>query len=305
MLWSKAVPRFLVRYAPALFILIWASGYVVAKYAAPHAEPLSFLVLRFAGVALLMGMLATIAGSRWPAPRACAHLAVAGLAMQAGYLGGVWVAIAQGMPAGVASLIVNLQPVLTAALAPLIAERVTQRQWFGIALGFIGVVAVVWQKLAFSGGLLAWPTALCTFALVAMTGGTLYQKRFVPSFDLRVGQAIQSVASLAVTLPLALAFESFRIDWSLPFAGAFAWSVLVLTGGGVSLMFAMLRAGKATTVASYLYLVPAVTALMAWAMFGETLSLLAVLGMGVTLAGIWLVVKPVSRHLSPAPARRG
>ena len=293
------MPRPLIRAAPALFILIWASGYVVAKYAAPHAEPLSFLVLRFLGVAMLMGTLATIARSRWPAPRACLHLAVAGLAIQAGYLGGVWVAIAQGMPAGVASLIVNLQPVLTAALAPLIAERVSRGQWIGIALGFVGVVAVVWQKLALSGGLLAWPTTLCVFALVAMTVGTLYQKRFVPVFDLRVGQTLQSTAALVVTLPLALAFESFHIDWNLPFAGALVWSVLVLTGGGVTLMFAMLREGKATTVASYLYLVPAVTALMAWAMFGETLSPLALLGMGVTLAGIWLVVKGAAPRATP------
>ncbi|MGE0312619.1 MAG: DMT family transporter [Lautropia sp.] len=284
------MPRPLLRLAPALFILIWASGYVVARYAAPHAEPLSFLLLRFAGVALLMTALATVARARWPAPRAGAHLAIAGVAMHAGYLGGVWVAIAQGMPAGVASLIVNLQPVLTAALAPWVAERVTRRQWLGIALGFAGVVAVVWQKLALSGGLLAWPTLLCVFALLSMTLGTLYQKRFVPSFDLRAGQTIQSVAAFATTLPFALAFESFRIDWSPPFAIALGWSVLVLTGGGVSMMYAMLREGRATTVASYLYLVPAVTALMAWAMFGETLSLPAVLGMGVTLAGIWLVV---------------
>ncbi len=282
--------RSLVRFAPVLFILIWASGYVVARFAAPHAEPMSFLVLRFVGVAVLMGVLASVAGSRWPAPRQCVHLAVAGVAMQAAYLVGVWVAIAQGMPAGVASLIVNLQPVLTAAFAPLVAERVTRRQWGGIVLGFAGVLAVVWQKIALSAGLLAWPTVLCAFALLAMTGGTLYQKRFVPVFDLRVGQAIQAVAALAVTLPLALAFETFRIDWSLPFALALAWSVLVLTGGGVSLMFAMLREGRATTVASYLYLVPAVTAVMAWAMFGETLSGLAVAGMAVTLAGIWLVV---------------
>jgi len=285
---SGVFPPF-VRFAPALFILIWASGYVVAKAAAPHAEPLTFLLWRYLGTTALMLLLVIASGVRWPSGRDAAHLAVAGIAMQACYLGGVWVAISKGMPAGISALIVNLQPVLTAALAFLVHERVSPRQWLGVALGFGGVVLVVWQRLVLAGTPLLLPTLLCVFALLAMTGGTLYQKRYVPHFDLRAGQAIQAVASIVVTIPFVLAFESLRIEWNRPVILAMLWSVLVLTGGGISLIFVMLRQGRATTVTSYMYLVPAVTALMAWAMFGESLSPLALAGMAVSLLGIWLV----------------
>jgi drug/metabolite transporter (DMT)-like permease len=284
-----ANPSPIIRYAPALFILIWASGYVVAKFAAPHAEPMTFLLWRFLGTVVLMVALAAAAGARWPPLGDVVHLAVAGIGMQAAYLGGVWVAISQGMPAGISALIVNLQPVLTAALAFLVHEQVSKRQWLGVGLGFGGVVLVVWQKVVTAGVPLMVPTLLCIFALISMTGGTLYQKRRVPHFDLRAGQAIQAMASIVVMLPFALAFESFRIEWNGPVILAMLWSVVVLTGAGISLIFLMLRQGRATTVTSYMYLVPAVTALMAWAMFGELLSPLALLGMGVSLAGIWLV----------------
>ena len=280
----------LLRFAPALFIFIWSSGYVVAKYAAPHAEPLSFLLLRYLGVVLLMTALAFVFKAQWPSRRDCLHLAIAGVGIQAAYLGGVWVAVKQGMPAGVAALIVNLQPVLTAALAVLVHERVSPRQWAGVALGFGGVVMVVWHKLAF-GNLQVAGVLLCAMALVCMTAGTLYQKRFVPQFDLRTGQVVQFAASIAITLPFALAFESFQIHWNAPFIAAMLWSIGVLTAGGISLMFLMLREGKATTVTSYMYLVPSVTSLMAWQMFGETLSTTAIVGMGVSLCGVYLVVR--------------
>jgi drug/metabolite transporter (DMT)-like permease len=289
---GSGAPHPLVRFAPALFIFIWSSGYVVAKVAAPHAEPLTFLTWRYLGTTVLMLLLAAFAGVRWPSRRDAAHLVVAGIAMQACYLGGVWVAISQGMPAGISALIVNLQPVLTAALAFVVHERVSRRQWLGVAFGFGGVVMVVWQKVVLSGTPLLLPTLLCLFALLSMTGGTLYQKRHVPQFDLRAGQAIQAVASIVVTVPFALAFESFRIDWNAPVVLAMLWSVVVLTGGGISLIFVMLRQRRATTVTSYMYLVPAVTALMAWSMFGETLSPLALAGMAVSLLGIWLVAGP-------------
>jgi drug/metabolite transporter (DMT)-like permease len=277
--------------APALFIFIWSSGYVVAKYAAPHAEPLSFLLLRYAGVIALMGVLAAIAKAPWPSSwREAGHIAVAGVGIQAAYLGGVWVAVKHGMPAGVVALIVNLQPVLTAVAGPLIGERVNARQWVGLLLGFAGVALVVSQKLT-TTGMGFGPIALAVMALLAMTAGTLYQKRFCPRFDLRTGQVIQFAASIAVTLPFALAFESFSVHWNLPFAAAMLWSIVVLTGGGISLLFLMIRHGAATQVTSYLYLVPAVTAAMAWAMFGETFGLTAAAGMAITLVGIALVVR--------------
>jgi drug/metabolite transporter (DMT)-like permease len=280
----------LARFAPVLFILIWSSGYVVAKAAAPHAEPLTFLLVRYAGVVLLMAALAFAARAVWPPWKDVRHLAIAGIGIQAAYLGGVWVAIKLGMPAGISALIVNLQPVLTAAFAFFVHERVSRRQWLGIALGFGGVVLVVWHKITGAG--LTWgPVLLCIFSLLAMTAATLYQKRFVPNFDLRTGQVVQFVASLIATLPFALAFESFHITWNTQVIAAMAWSIVVLTGGGISLIFLMLREGKATTVTSYMYMVPAVTAIMAWLMFGETLGWLAITGMAVTLLGVYLVNK--------------
>ncbi len=280
----------LLTVAPALFIFIWATGYVVAKLAAPHGEALTFLLWRYAGVVVFMLALALMARAPWPSRRDALHLAVAGVGIQAIYLGGVWVAIKHGMPAGVSALIVNLQPVLTAALGFVVHERVSSRQWLGVLLGLGGVLMVVWHKLQFAA--LAWPTvAMCVAALLGITLGTLYQKRHVPQFDLRTGQVVQFVAAFAVTLPVAWWTESFHITWNAQVIGVLLWSIIVLTGGGISLMFLMLRHGKATTVTSTMYLVPAVTSVMAWALFGETLAPMAVAGMAVTLFGVWLVVR--------------
>jgi drug/metabolite transporter (DMT)-like permease len=280
--------------APFLFILIWASGYVVAKAAAPYADPLSFLVIRYAGVIALMTALAVIARALWPArPIDVLHLAVAGVCIQAIYLGGVWVAVKHGMPAGLAALIVNLQPVLTAIAVGAAGERVRLRQWAGLALGFAGVAMVVSSKLGGAG--MGWaPVWLSVLALLAITAGTLYQKRFIPAFDLRTGQVVQFAASVAVTLPFALAFEAFRIEWNAQVIAAMLWSIVVLSGGGISLLFLMIRHGAATEVTSYMYLVPAVTAIMAWAMFGERLGVVAIAGMVVTIAGVALVVRRAS-----------
>ncbi len=280
----------LTRFVPALFIFIWATGYIVAKVAAPHAEPLTFLLLRNLGVVALMTTLAFAARAPWPTREEAWHLSVAALGINAIYLGGVWVAIKWGMPAGISALIVNVQPVLTAALAFFVGETVSRRQWLGVALGFGGVALVVWHKLTFAA-LPMGPVLLCVAALIGMTLGTLYQKRHVSQFDLRTGQAVQCAASFLVTLPVAFATESFQVAWNAPFFAALAWSIGVLSAGGVTLMFFMLRSGKATTVTSYMYLVPAVTALMAWAMFGETLTPAAIAGMFVTLFGVYLVAK--------------
>ncbi|MCY4745902.1 DMT family transporter [Pelomonas sp. UHG3] len=277
------------RLAPPLFIFIWATGYIAAKLAAPHADPLTFLSWRYAGVALLMLGLALAARAAWPTPRQMLHLAVAGLGIQALYLAGVWVSIRQGLPAGTAALIVNLQPVLVAAAAPLIGERVWPRQWAGVALGLGGVVLVIWHKLNLGAGF-GPPLLLCLMALLGITGGTLYQKRFVPQFDLRTGQVVQFGVSLAATLPLAWALEPMRIVWNAEVVIAMAWSILVLTAGGISLMFYMLRHGRVTAVSSTMYLVPSVTSVMAWALFNETLGAQAIAGMGVTLLGVYLVV---------------
>jgi drug/metabolite transporter (DMT)-like permease len=277
------------RLAPPLFIFIWSTGYIVARLAAPYADPLTFLAWRYAGVIALMLGLALVARAAWPSRRDMAHLAVSGLGIQALYLAGVWVSIRQGLPAGTAALIVNLQPVLVAAAAPLIGERVAPRQWLGVGLGLAGVVLVIWHKLTM-GASFGPPLLLCLMALLGITAGTLYQKRFVPHFDLRTGQVVQFAAALAVTLPAAWWFEPMRIEWNASVGVAMAWSVLVLTAGGISLMFYMLRHGRVTAVSSTMYLVPSVTSVMAWLLFGETLGAQAIAGMGVTLLGVYLVV---------------
>lgn len=276
--------------APASFIFIWSSGYLAAKAAAPHAEPLTFLSWRYAGVLVLMTALALAYRVSWPNRRDAALLALTGIAIQAMYLGGVWVAVREGMSAGVVALIVNLQPVLTALAAPWIGERLSGRQRLGVLLGFGGVLLVIGHKLA-GAQLALGPVLLALMSLAAITAGTLAQKRWVPHFDLRSGQVVQFAAALAVTLPFALIFESGQISWNAASIGAMLWSIFVLTGIGISLMFWMLRHGQATAVTSTMYLVPSVTALLAWAMFGEQLSAMAIAGMAVSLIGVYLVVR--------------
>lgn len=293
-----------MRATPFLFVVIWASGFVVAKYAAPYAEPLSFLLVRYVGVVLLMVGLAVAFRASWPRGRQVLHLAVAGIGIQAGYLGGVWVAVAEGMPAAVAALVVNLQPVLTAAFAALVGERLGRLQVFGLVLGFCGVALVVGGRLT-TDGLSLLTLGLTLMALLTITIGTLYQKRFCPEFDLRTGQVVQFAAAIAVTLPFALAFESFRLDWTPQLVGALVWSVLVLTGGGISLLFLMLRRGAAAQVTAYFYLVPGITALMALALFGDTLGPVAIAGMVVAVLGVALATRRASdtTDLSGNPAR--
>ena len=274
---------------PAVFVLIWSTGFVVAKFGLPFASPLWFLNLRFAGVVLALLLVIPFMKVRWPPRVAVLHIAIAGLLLQVGYLGGVWVAISEGMPAGLAALIVGLQPVITAFVAPAIGEKVSGRQWIGFALGFFGVVMVVLDKIA----LVALPVSAIVFAvgaLFSITIGTLYQKRKCPSFDLRAGTLIQFSASLLLTIPLALVFEVWNVRFTPQFIGALAWSILVLSIGGMALLFPLLRRGEATRVTSLFYLVPPVTALMAWVWFGERFSHRAMFGMACAVVGVALVV---------------
>jgi drug/metabolite transporter (DMT)-like permease len=261
----------LSRLAIPAFIFIWASGYVVAKLAATDAEALSFLVFRYAGVVVLMLILALIARAKWPSARDAIHIAIAGVMIQAIYLGGVWVAIRMGLSAGLSALIVNLQPVLTACLFFLTHETISKRQVIGIVIGFFGVVIVLASKLL-SANFLLVPTLLCVMALVGNTLGVIYQKRFVPHFDLRSGQVIQFAASFLATLPFAFAFETFSVRWTSDVIIAMIWSVFVLSGMGISLMFYLLRSGSITKLTSTMYIVPALTALMAWLLFDERLT---------------------------------
>jgi drug/metabolite transporter (DMT)-like permease len=279
---------------PLVFVVLWSTGFIVAKFGLPYAPPLTFLMLRFIGVLVVLGPLVLLMRAPWPHGRAW-HIAVAGTLLQAGYVGGVWAAIQHGMPAGLAALVVGLQPVFTAFAAPMVGESVRRRQWLGLALGLAGVALVVSNKISVIG-LSATSIGLIVLALVSITVGTLYQKHFCPQFDLRTGTLIQFIASALVLLPFAVWLEDFspalqNVHWSGAFIGALLWSVLALSIGAIFLLFALIRRQAATSVTSYLYLTPPTTALMAWLMFGETFSLTGMAGMLLAVAGVLFVVK--------------
>jgi drug/metabolite transporter (DMT)-like permease len=276
---------------PALFVLLWSTGFIVAKYAAPHAPPLTFLLWRYAAVVLVLLPVIAATGAPWPRSAAAwLHAAVVGVLLQATYLGGVWWAIAEGMPAGASALIVGLQPLLTAFFAGAVGERATARQWLGLLLGFGGVALVLSDRLTLQGVGLA-PLAINVIALGGITAGTLYQKRFGVGVDLRTGSAIQFGASFLVTAPFVLASGRWQVDFAPEFWLALAWSVLVLSLAAMALLLTMIRRGRATEVASLMYLTPPATALLAWALFGEALGPRAWAGVLVAMGGVALVVR--------------
>ena len=282
---------------PGLFVLLWSSGFIGAKLGLPYCGPLTFLMLRFACVVLLMLPVCWLARAAWPATRLeAAHVMVAGALIQAGYLGGVFVALSLGMPAGVSALIVGLQPILTGFLSGhMVNERASRLQWSGLALGFLGVMVVVWNKMSL--GAVTWGSALAaTVGLVAITYGTLYQKRHCAHVDMRTNSLLQFVSAFIVTAPFALAFDSLEVQWTIQFALALGWMVFGLSLGAVFLLFGLIRRGAATAVASLIYLCPPVTAILAWLVFGEAYSLWAALGMAITVAGVWLVTSNTAKE---------
>ncbi|GAB2181111.1 DMT family transporter [Denitratisoma sp. agr-D3] len=276
------------RFYPALFVFFWSTGFIGAKYGLPYAEPLSFLLLRYLLVVLLMGAVALATRAPWPVDRRhWFHIGVSGILMHACYLGGVFVSIGQGLPAGVTSLVVGLQPLLTAVGAGwLLKESVSRRQWLGLALGLLGAGLVLSGRI--SAGFNLSGVVPAFFALLGITAGTLYQKRFCPRFDWRTGAVAQFLPAAAVTLVVAAFTEHFRIDFTPPFLFALGWLVLVLSVGAISLLNMLLRAGSAVNVASLFYLTPASTAAIAWLLFDEVLSPLALLGMAVAIWGVYL-----------------
>ncbi|ODP31338.1 DMT family transporter [Pandoraea sp. ISTKB] len=302
---------------PWWFVLIWSTGFIVAKYGMPNAEPLTFLAWRYGCTLVVMLPIMWLTRTPWPMRHVLegnvrevptvraeridwpliAHLAISGILIQAVYLGGVWAAIKHGAPAGLAALIVGIQPLLTALFARVVGEPVSRRQWLGLLCGFIGVGLVVANKVGVRGvgvGVIA----LCVLSLVAITAGTLYQKRFCSHFDLRVGTVVQFGAAFLVTLPAAWALETMQVRWNAEMIGALAWSVLALSIGAISLLFLLIRRGAATKVSSLMYLTPPTTAVMAWLLFGETLSPLSAAGMIVAALGVALVIE--RRAASPA-----
>ncbi len=286
----------LVRAMPAVFVLIWSTGFIVARYGMPHAPPMKFLAMRFILSVACFTVWAALSRAAWPTSRAQAgHLAITGVLMHAGYLGGVWAAVKLGMGAGLTALLVGLQPVLTAVWISSRGGQVTGRQWQGLALGLAGLGLVVWQKLGL-GEINPLNIVLALGALLSITAGTLYQKRFVAPCDVRTASLVQLAAAFVVTLPLAL-LETEAMRWNGELAGAMAWSVLALTLGGSSLLYLLIQKGAATAVTSLLYLVPPTTALMAWVLFGEPITLLTLAGIALTAVGVSLVVRPERRSL--------
>ena len=280
-----------LRAMPAVFVLIWSTGFVVARLGMPHAPPMGFLAWRYGLSIIAIGAwIALSRGVPWPRGRAqWLHLAVLGTLQHAGYLGGVWAAVKMGMPAGLAALIVCLQPVLTAAWLSWRskAHRVTPRQWLGLWLGLGGLTLVLWRRML-GGEIDGASLALAIGALLSITVGTLYQKRFVAPLDVRSANLVQLVAALAVTLPLAL-LEPEAMHWNAHLWSAMAWSVLVMTLGGSSLLYLLIQRGAATEVTSLMYLVPPCTALMAWIGFGEAVTPSMVLGMVLCATAVFLV----------------
>ena len=277
-----------------IFIIIWSSGFIVSRFGMPFSEPMTFLFLRFSGVCVLMLPIILWKKIPWPSPQQILYIAVAGSLLQFGYLAGVWISVRAGMPAGLSALIVGLQPILTALFAYFIAEKINSRQWLGLFLGLIGVVLVLSAKLNTHGVTISnilWNV----FALISITAGTIYQKKYCPSFDLRIGSFIQFMTSAFISGLAAIAFETRVVQWSNEMIGALVWSIFFISIGAISLLFVLIRRGNATKVSSIMYLTPPTTAVLAWIFFKEPLTPIIVIGTIVTSLGVLLVNQsPVS-----------
>jgi drug/metabolite transporter (DMT)-like permease len=281
---------------PAVFVLIWSTGFIVARYAMPHSPPMTFLMGRYLCSVLVFLLWISWAKVAWPQGRAqWGHLAITGMLMHGGYLGGVWMAVRHGMGSGLSALLVGLQPVLTAVWVSAHGERISRRQWAGLALGFAGLVLVVWRKVMDSHEVSPLTLSMAVLALLSITAGTLYQKRHVQACDVRTANCVQLMAAGLLSLPLAC-METDPVVWHPDLWGAMAWSVLGLTLGGSSLFYVLIQRGAAASVASLMYLVPPTTAVMAWVLFNEPLTPLTLLGMALTALGVsWVIRKPVAQ----------
>lgn len=291
----------LARFAPALFVLLWSTGFIASKLGAPYAEPFTFLSVRFLLVMSVMVPICLVARASWPTGAAFRHAFIVGALIHGVYLSGVFWALRNGMPAGVVALLVSLQPVLTAVLAwPLLGERITGRHWGGLALGLAGAALVIWPKLegtvATSGSGINPATATAAaLALLGMTLGTIYQKSSVAHSDLRTGSVVQFVGAIAVAGPLALMFETHEIVWSGEFILAMAWLVIPLSIVSINLLMILIRQNAVSRLSALFYLVPAVTALLAYLIFGETLTAMQLVGIVMVMAAV-VLIKPVTRN---------
>jgi drug/metabolite transporter (DMT)-like permease len=282
------VEKFAARAAPAIFVVLWSTGFVATKYVVHNADPLTYLAIRMALVVVLMAVIVAIARPRWPDRIGIAHSAVAGILVHGVYLGGTAIAIAHSIPAGLSALIPGLQPILTSTIANRwLGERVTPLQWAGLLLGLAGVVLILHNRPM--SGEAGWGWLASGVSLVSITLGTLYQRRYCNAIDWRAGNLVQYIA---VTIFFAIAawlFENNVVHWTTEFVLALIWLVVVLSIGSIGLLYWLIRRSAATSVASLFYLVPAVTALMAYVLFNERLDAIAIVGMTACAAAVFLV----------------
>jgi len=288
----SAAPVWLA-FTPGVFVFLWATGFIGARLTAGEAEPFSFLFVRCVLVASILAVAALLAGAPWPARRAAGHALVVGALIHGAYLGLVFWSITHGLPAGVAALIVGLQPLLTALLAaPVLGERITARHWLGLGVGILGIALVVLPKLTFAAqGITPATVAGAAVATLSIAIGSIYQKTHVTGLDLRSGNAVQFVGAAMLVGAVALASERLEINWTGEVVFAMAWLVLVLSIGATSLLYLMIRHGEVSRIAGLFYLVPAVTAGLAWVLFGETLAPVQILGLAVCTGAVMLVTR--------------
>lgn len=288
---SQIPDNLIARLAPATFVLLWSTGFIGAKYGLPYAEPLTFLTLRMFFVVLVFLLIVAIVRPKWLTAQEWLHSAVAGSLVHVTYLGGVFVAISLGIPSGISALIPGLQPILTATIANrFMGERVSSLQWFGLAMGLVGVALVLQDRHVMSGATAAgWVAAFVS--LIGITLGSLYQKRYCSQIDWRAGNLAQYIVAGVLFGLGALVFETRVVDWQPQFMLALAWTVIVMSVAAIGLMYWLIRRVSATQVASLFYLVPTVTALMAFALFNERLDMLAIIGMVICAAAVFIVNK--------------
>jgi drug/metabolite transporter (DMT)-like permease len=287
---DRAFEKFAARAAPAIFVVLWSTGFIGTKYVLHNAEPLSYLAIRMVLVVALMAVIAAIARPQWPDRIGIAHSVVAGILVHGFYLGGTAIAIAHSIPAGLSALIPGLQPILTSTLANRwLGERVTPLQWAGLLLGLAGVVLILHDRPM--SGEAGWGWFASGVSLVSITLGTLYQRRYCGRIDWRAGNLVQYIAVAILFGIGAWLFENRVVHWTSEFILALIWLAVVLSLGSIGLLYWLIRRSAATSVASLFYLVPAVTAVMAYVLFGERLDAVAIVGMLACAAAVFVVNK--------------
>lgn len=289
----------MTQWVPVLFVLLWSTGFIGAKYALPYIEPFYLLFIRMLLTLAVFTLLALIYRSRWPTLRQGGHQAVTGFLVHACYLGGVFAAIKWQMPAGIAAIVVGLQPLLTSLIGwQWLGERLRTVQWAGLVMGLVGVVVILLNGHN-SEITVFRPEAVVSIiiALFAISFGTLYQKRFGGKVDLLTGSIWQYLSTAVAMALLAFLFEERQVEWNMTLLLSLGWLVFGLSVSAILLLMFMIREGEAARVASYFYLVPPVTSLEAWVLLGEGLSLIQVVAIGVTVAGVYLVLRPAAKQL--------